>query len=365
MYHAARSELKRLWPQAVLATTATVILPVVAVLALTWLGFALPHILASVLGTLAISIGIASLGASIWNRRKESVDVAFGELMLWRYLRRRRAVGRAEKNVTEVDLGPDRVKNGQKRVIRLEQDGSLEVLHRLTLALEATDPYTMGHSRRVERHVHRTAMAMGLSTLEIRELRIAAALHDVGKICVPDRILRKDAALTPEEMAIVREHVSVGAMMVAGAAPASVTEAILRHHEFWDGHGYPSGLAGENIPLFARVIAIADAWDAITSARPYKGGEARSRAMDVLSRERRFAVRPGTRRGLPQGPSRCLAGGQRTAHLPDTASPDATGLRMDALLGVRRRLARRGSRRYGRGGHHRRRYRPAGVDRTG
>ena len=151
------------------------------------------------------------------------------------------------------------------------------------MALEATDPYTMGHSRRVERHVHRTAMAMGLSTHEIRELRIAAALHDVGKICVPDRILRKNAALTPEEMAIVREHVSVGAMMVAGAAPACVTEAILRHHEFWDGHGYPSGLAGENIPMFARVIAIADTWDAVTSARPYKGGEARSRAMDLLS----------------------------------------------------------------------------------
>jgi hypothetical protein len=249
------------------------------VLALTWFGVALPHVVASVLGTLALAIGVAALGASWWNRRRESVDVAFGELMLWRFIRRRRADRRAGKNVREVDLGPDRAKS---KVIRLEQDRSLEVLHRLTLALEATDPYTLGHSRRVERHVHRTAMAMGLSTSEIRELRIAAALHDVGKICVPEQILRKSDPLTLEERSIMRDHVSVGAMMVAGAASRSVTEAILHHHEFWDGRGYPSGLSGEDIPLYARIIALGDVWDAITSARPYKGGEARSHAIGVL-----------------------------------------------------------------------------------
>ena len=282
MYQAVRTDLRRLWPQALVATSATVLIPLLAVLSLTWIGVGVPHVVVSVFGFLALAVGVAALGASIWTRRRESVDVPFGELMLWRFISRRRSERRAAKSVTEVDLGPDHKKG---KVIRLEEDRSLEVLHRLTLALEATDPYTLGHSRRVERHVHRTAMAMGLSTAEIRELRIAAALHDVGKICIPEQILRKSDALTPEETSIVREHVSVGAMMVAGAAPQAVTEAVLYHHEFWDGHGYPSGLSKDAIPLYARVIAVADAWDAITSARPYKGGEARSRAMGVL-RER-------------------------------------------------------------------------------
>ena len=278
MYRVARTELGRLWPQAILATTATVILPIIAVVSLTWLGFTLPHVLASLLGTLALAIGVAALGASLWNRRRESIDVAFGELMLWRFLKRRNAERRACRNVGEVDPGP----GSSGKVIRLEHDRSLEVLHRLTLALEATDRYTLGHSRRVERHVHRTAIAMGLSTAEIRELRIAASLHDVGKICVPEQILRKSDVLTAQERSIMRDHVSVGAMMVAGAASQSVTEAILHHHEFWDGHGYPSGLSGHDIPLFARVIALADVWDAVTSARPYKGGEARAQAIEVL-----------------------------------------------------------------------------------
>jgi hypothetical protein len=110
-------------------------------------------------------------------------------------------------------------------------------------------------------------------------------LHDVGKIRIPDRILRKPGELTIEERAIVEEHVVVGAWMVSSVGSADVVSAVRHHHERWDGRGYPDGLAGTDIPIYARIIAVADAYDAITSTRPYRVSSGREHAVSVLRGE--------------------------------------------------------------------------------
>jgi hypothetical protein len=109
-------------------------------------------------------------------------------------------------------------------------------------------------------------------------------LHDVGKIRIPDRILRKPGQLTIEERAIVEEHVVVGAWMVSSVSSADVVSAVRHHHERWDGQGYPDGLAGTDIPLYSRMIAVADAYDAITSTRPYRVSSGREHAVEILEK---------------------------------------------------------------------------------
>jgi hypothetical protein len=221
-------------------------------------------------------------GAAAWKRRPESADIAFGELMIWGWLQRKRADDRLQKGADL--LGLDRTGQPTKPA-SITPERQLEVLHQLTEALESKDPYTHGHSQRVERHVYRTAVTMGLPASAIEELRRAAALHDVGKIRIPDRILRKPGELTIEERAIVEEHVVVGSWMVSSTSSADVVSAVRHHHERWDGRGYPDGLAGTDVPLYARMIAVADAYDAITSTRPYRVSSGREHAVEVLQKE--------------------------------------------------------------------------------
>ena len=239
-----------------------------------------PLILA--VGALVASALAMTVGTMIWNSRPQSADIAFGELLIWGWLQRKRAEDTLDEGARL--LGLDR--SGQPtEAIRISPDKQLAVLQDLNGALEAKDPYTHGHSQRVERHTYRTAAAMGLSVEEIEELRLAAALHDVGKIRVPDRILRKPGRLTAEERSVVEDHVVVGAWMVSSVGSADVISAVRHHHERWDGRGYPDGLAGSDIPLYARMIAVADAYDAITSTRPYRVSAGREHAVSVLRAE--------------------------------------------------------------------------------
>ncbi len=163
-------------------------------------------------------------------------------------------------------------------------DARLTQLHELSesliltlgAALEVRDPYTSGHSERVARMSVATARAMGLSHEQCRALERGALLHDIGKIGVADTILRKTSALTPEEWAQMRRHPVVGAEILAQVKPqhsvVDLLPIIRHHHERVDGRGYPDGLAGDAIPLLARIVAVADAYDAMTSARPYRSG---------------------------------------------------------------------------------------------
>jgi putative two-component system response regulator len=163
----------------------------------------------------------------------------------------------------------DRVR---ERTRELERS-RLEVLERLALAAEYRDDDTYRHTERVGRAAALLARRLGLSAEESALLRRAAPLHDIGKVAIPDRILLKPGRLTPEEFEEMKEHTTAGARILGGSASPLLQMAEVvaaSHHERWDGSGYPRGLAGEDIPLHGRLVAVADVFDALTHARPYK-----------------------------------------------------------------------------------------------
>src|SRR5947209_4386331 len=114
------------------------------------------------------------------------------------------------------------------------------------------------------------ARKLGLASGEVARIQAAAAVHDVGKLRIPPEVLNKPDKLTPEEFAVAKRHAEQGALIVACLGDPALTEIVRHHHERFDGGGYPSGLAGEAIPLGARVVAVADTFDAMTSVRPYR-----------------------------------------------------------------------------------------------
>lgn len=141
----------------------------------------------------------------------------------------------------------------------------------LANAIEARDPYTRGHTDRVSRMALVICEAMGWSREQLRVAKMGSLLHDIGKIGVPDSILMKPGRLEPSEMERMRAHPTIGAMILQGIdelRPA--VPFVIAHHERWDGRGYPHGLSSEQIPIEGRILAIADTYDAMTSARPYR-----------------------------------------------------------------------------------------------
>ena len=192
--------------------------------------------------------------------------------MFWSWYRVRRAEERLETGRLAI----------RATTSRAEQ---LQVLHELSDALESKDPYTRGHSKRVERHSFKIGVALGLPLKDVEVLRVAASLHDVGKIRVPNKILHKPGALSDDERALIEEHSILGSEMVANMGNDVIVETVRHHHERWDGRGYPDGIAGTEIPLFARIIAVADSYDAITSTRSYRMGASRDKAVVILTDE--------------------------------------------------------------------------------
>jgi putative nucleotidyltransferase with HDIG domain len=150
------------------------------------------------------------------------------------------------------------------------EESLLETVETLNAAVEARDPYTAGHSQRVRRVALAIGRNLGLSARQLGVLSTAALFHDVGKIGIPDSILTKAGPLEPSEAAIMREHVLRGAEIATKVSSfQDAVPAIRHHHERWDGLGYPDGLSGAEIPLEATIVGLADAWDAMTTNRPY------------------------------------------------------------------------------------------------
>ncbi len=152
-------------------------------------------------------------------------------------------------------------------------DAEREIAHRLGVAVEWRDAETGVHIERMGRLCERLAREVGLSVVEADLLRHASALHDVGKVGIPDEILLKPGKLDPAEWARMKTHTTIGASILSGSKSALVQMAeqiALSHHERWDGSGYPEGLSGEEIPLAARICAVCDVFDALLSPRPYK-----------------------------------------------------------------------------------------------
>jgi diguanylate cyclase (GGDEF)-like protein len=164
-----------------------------------------------------------------------------------------------------------------------EATGGYDVLRGLVLAIDTKDRYTKRHSEDVARYAAFLARRIGLDEAMVSTIERAGVLHDVGKIGIPDAILHKPGRLTAEEQAIVQQHVALGDMIVRDLPEIDLVRAGIRHHhERWDGAGYLAGLAGEEIPLIARILAVGDAFSAMTTTRPYR------KALDVAEALKRL-----------------------------------------------------------------------------
>jgi diguanylate cyclase (GGDEF)-like protein len=148
---------------------------------------------------------------------------------------------------------------------------NLSEIYDIASTVEAKDPYTYGHSKRVNIYVIALAEKIGLSPDEVSALSAAALLHDIGKVGIPDKVLNKKGKLNKEDWEAIKAHPRLGANIISNIPKlAPAVNSILYHHERWDGSGYPEGLKGEEIPLEARILAIVDSFEAMTSARPYR-----------------------------------------------------------------------------------------------
>ncbi len=158
--------------------------------------------------------------------------------------------------------------------------GSLRAMSR---AIDARDKYTQGHSERVARLAYELAKTLGLSEVSCQEIYIAGILHDIGKIGIPDNVLLKNGPLTDEEFGIIKKHPEIGHQIVEQMGKLQFAlPGVLHHHERWDGRGYPHGLRGESTPLMARVLAVADSFDAMTSSRPYRNAMPIEKACEII-----------------------------------------------------------------------------------
>jgi len=168
---------------------------------------------------------------------------------------------------------------------RLDPPHTVEFLEVLAETIETKDEFMRGHARRVAFYAGLLADRICLSTEDHARVRIAAFLHDLGKVGVPTDLLLRDGALSETERKVVEQHPEIGGRLLKPLdIPAPVTTAIRHHHEWWDGTGYPDGLSGEEIPLIARIIAIADAFDTMSCARPYRPALDRDAIPDELRR---------------------------------------------------------------------------------
>ncbi|MGK2932726.1 MAG: HD-GYP domain-containing protein [Solirubrobacterales bacterium] len=262
-------------PLSLVVTFAVVVLPVLLALALRMTEVITSPVLL-ILIPVVLSVGISQGLSVFWKRRAASNDVLFEDLMIWgwfRSVRFDRLLGQSENFVgPNADSGLDT----EQRAKKLEQ---------LSAALEARDSYTHGHSRRVARHAANMAKRLKLPPEEVARIRTAALLHDIGKLETPREIIDKPGKLTDDEYEVIKLHPGAGAEMVADLNDPELMAIVRHHHERIDGGGYPDGLSGEEIPIGARVIAVADTFDALTSARSYRPAKAHEFALAILREE--------------------------------------------------------------------------------
>ena len=168
------------------------------------------------------------------------------------------------------------------------QESYLDTIHRLVLAAEYKDEDTGGHIIRMSRYSAFIAEMLGLPARDVENIPYAAPMHDVGKIGIPDKILMKPGKLTDEEFDFMKTHTTIGAKILADSKAEILQLAqqiAISHHEKWNGRGYPQGLAGDTIPLAARIVGLADVFDALTSKRPYKDPFPVEVALDIIKKE--------------------------------------------------------------------------------
>src|SRR4051812_6314357 len=260
------------WPQMIVATTVVTVAPALVVWILSATG-PVTSLWAGVALAAAFAIAASAAGSAYW-RRHASGDVLFSDLLVWGWWRRRRMERRL--------VGADEL---LREAGSADREREAAVLRELGAALDARDPYLDGHSRRVARFATMIARRMELGDEHVERVQVAASVHDIGKLRVPTEVLRKPGRLTDAEFEVTKRHTSEGASMVECLGDPQLVAAVRGHHERWDGGGYPDGLADERIPLEARIIAVADTFDAITSPRPYRPAARHQHALEVIAAE--------------------------------------------------------------------------------
>jgi putative nucleotidyltransferase with HDIG domain len=165
------------------------------------------------------------------------------------------------------------------------QSRALSIIYALAATVDAKDHYTYGHSKKVSEYAIALVEAMGLPKDKVDVMRAAGLLHDIGKVGIPDSTLNKKGTLTDKEWELVRDHPKLGVEILRHVVDlVNCLPVILHHHEHYDGSGYPAGLKADNIPLESRILSIADAFDAITSPRPYRKQLSSQEAIEEIKR---------------------------------------------------------------------------------
>jgi putative nucleotidyltransferase with HDIG domain len=175
------------------------------------------------------------------------------------------------------------IHSGNSELYQQQREFFAGVVRALTSAIDAKDPYTCGHSDRVARVSVRLAEELGCDRKQIDTIYLSGLLHDVGKIGIDDNVLRKPGKLTDAEYEHIKTHAAIGHRILRDIKQLDeVLPVVLHHHEQWNGRGYPAGLAGDEIPLLARIVAVADSFDAMGSDRPYRAGMPEEKLDEIL-----------------------------------------------------------------------------------
>jgi HD-GYP domain-containing protein (c-di-GMP phosphodiesterase class II) len=220
---------------------------------------------------LSLSLGIAGifLLSNIFLRPvaqlvRATGQIASGNLEIWVPVKSRDELGKLGSSFNSMT---EHLRTAYEDVER----GYMETTRALAAAIEAKDPYTQGHCDRVSQFAIQVGKRLGLSKHELKELELAAILHDIGKIGIKDEILLKPKPLSFQEMQMMHLHPEIGRRILENAGPLrQVAVDVHYHHEFINGKGYPQGLKGEKIPLVSRIITVVDAYDSMSSQRPYR-----------------------------------------------------------------------------------------------
>ena len=223
-----------------------------------------------------IALGIGSilgrrLVIPLQNLASTSSEIAEGNLAVRATVRGEDEIARLGSNFNDMAGNIEALVRRLKQALRQNQELFLETIKTLAAAIDAKDPYTHGHSERVSSFSMAISRHLGLGQEEVFRVHIAAILHDVGKLGIRESILNKPGGLSDEEFDIMRQHPSIGAQIMSPIRMLKdIIPGIRNHHETWNGKGYPDQLKGEEIPMVARIIGIADTFDAMTTTRPYQ-----------------------------------------------------------------------------------------------
>jgi putative nucleotidyltransferase with HDIG domain len=258
------------------------------------------------IGSVAVAAALAlllSVALSAWFARgitrpvaacvRGALDIARGRFGREVQVKARNEVGELAYTFNHMSKELATYDAENRQLIAALEAGYLDTLRALAGAIDAKDTYTRGHNQRVARLAVEIGRQMGLDAKALQTLEHGGLLHDIGKIGIPESLLRKKTPLTEEEMALMREHAAIGAEIVKDVEFLREPAQVIRsHHERWDGSGYPDGLAGEQIPLVARIANVADTYDACSSSRPYQAAMGTDQVLQILAGLRGSQIDP-------------------------------------------------------------------------